>query len=186
LHEKSPNSKTYGVDHSSTSVKKSRMMNRDEVEKGNIVIEEANVLDMPFENKTFDVITGFETVYFWPDIVNSFREVGRILKDEGIFFIILEANGCHNLDMEDQANDEGCTFYTDEELKKLLSDAGYSNLTFYLRNRQENTKLIRKITDDGCCEKIVEDKYDNDNYLEELESEDFKPSPQWMCIKAQK
>ena len=34
-------------------------------------------------------ITAFETVYFWPDFVNALKEVRRVLKDDGIFFIAM-------------------------------------------------------------------------------------------------
>ena len=35
----------------------------------------------------------FETVYFWPELAQNFREVYRVLKPGGIFFICNEANG---------------------------------------------------------------------------------------------
>ncbi len=186
LHEKSSKAKTYGVDHSSTSVKKSIMMNRQEVDRCNVVIKEANVLDMPFEDKTFDVITAFETVYFWPDIVNSFKEVKRVLKDDGKFFLVFEANGCADEELSLTANSEGCVFYTDDELEQLLSDAGYNDITFFLRNRQENEKLIKRITPDNCSVETVTDVFEMDNYSEEIDSDDYRPSKEWMCVIAQK
>lgn len=185
LHEKSPKAKTYGVDHSSTSVKKSIRMNQKEVDKGNVVIKEANVLDMPFENQSFDIITGFETVYFWPDIVNAFREVKRILKSDGKFFLVLESNGCANDELAHRANGEGCYFYTDDELKELLLEAGYKKITFFLRNRENNKKLIKTITPDMCKEELVEDIFENDGYHEELKDEEFTPSKEWMCLISQ-
>jgi len=186
LHEKSSNEKTYGVDHSDVSVKKSIMMNQKEVDEGNVVIKQANVLDMPFEDETFDIITGFETVYFWPDIVNAFREVKRILKNDGKFFLVLEANGCANDQTSQTANSQGCYFYTDEELKQLLLDAGYTQITFFLRDRINNKKIIRKVTPTDCSEDVVEDIFEMDKYAEEEQSEDYTPSKEWMCIIAQK
>lgn len=186
LHEKSSNAKTYGVDHSSTSVKKSIVTNQREVDEGNVIIEEANVLNMPFEDKTFDIITGFETVYFWPDIVNAFKEVKRILKDDGKFFLVLEANGCEDEEISKKANNEGCVFYTDDELKQLLLDAAYKRITFFLRDRIENKKSIKTITPDDCSSKIVDDIFEMDNYFEEIKSDNYRPSKEWMCLIAQK
>ena len=37
--------------------------------------------------------TAFETVYFWPELAQNFREVYRVLKPGGTFFICNEANG---------------------------------------------------------------------------------------------
>lgn len=185
LHEKSFKTKTYGVDHSSTSVKKSIIMNQKEVDEGNVVIKEANVLDMPFEDQSFDIITGFETVYFWPDIINAFMEVKRILKKDGKFVLVLESNGCANDELAQRANSEGCYFYTDDELKQLLLDAGYEKITFFIRNRENNRKLVRTITQGMCKEEIVEDVFENDSYYDELKHADFTPNKEWMCVISQ-
>jgi len=88
LHEKSPKSKTIGLDYSSISVKKSIETNKELVDNGEIEIYEANVLNMPFEDNLFDVATAFSTIFFWPDIVNSFKEVKRVLKDDGKFIMV--------------------------------------------------------------------------------------------------
>ena len=39
------------------------------------------------------MVTAFETVYFWPELAQNFREVYRVLKPGGVFFICNEANG---------------------------------------------------------------------------------------------
>ena len=49
--------------------------------------------ELPFGAEQFEVVTAFETVYFWPELAQNFREVYRVLKPGGIFFICNEANG---------------------------------------------------------------------------------------------
>ena len=39
---------------------------------------------MIFAGDWFDAVTAFETVYFWPDLPQCFREVYRVLKDDGV------------------------------------------------------------------------------------------------------
>lgn len=56
-------------------------------------MQQASVTELPFEAEQFDVATAFETVYFWPELAQNFREVYRVLKPGGIFFICNEANG---------------------------------------------------------------------------------------------
>jgi ubiquinone/menaquinone biosynthesis C-methylase UbiE len=46
---------------------------------------------IPWPDNTFDIVTAFETVYFWPDFVNGLNEVGRMLKP-GLLFIRNEMN----------------------------------------------------------------------------------------------
>ncbi len=186
LHEKSSKAPSFGIDHSTTSVRKSILMNRKDVDEGNIVVEEGNVLDMPFEDEQFNIITAFETVYFWPQIVNSFKEVKRVLKKDGVFFLVFETNGCANEGYEKIANEQGCIFYNENQLKDFLFEAGYEKVTIYLRNRKDNKKVIRKITSVDCTQEIVEDNFEGDNYLDELKSEKYTPSSEWMCILAQK
>ena len=75
-------------------------------------------------------------------------------------------------------------------LKKALSgfeilEAGYKKITFFLRNRENNKKLIKTITPDMCKEELVEDIFENDGYHEELKDEEFTPSKEWMCLISQ-
>jgi ubiquinone/menaquinone biosynthesis C-methylase UbiE len=185
LFEKSPNAKSFGVDYSSTSVKKSKQLNKELVDKGCVEIYEANVLDMPFEDKMFDIITAFETVYFWPDIITSFKEVKRILKDDGKFFIVMDANGCYTPELEEITKEENCTFYTDEELKDLLLNADFSKVTSIVRLRKKDQKCVKKWTKDNFCKKILDDNYQDDQFVE-FEEDGFPSSPEWYCIIAQK
>ena len=49
-------------------------------------MQQASVAELPFEAEQFDVATAFETVYFWPELAQNFREVYRVLKPGGVFF----------------------------------------------------------------------------------------------------
>ena len=49
-------------------------------------MQQASVAELPFEAEQFDVATAFETVYFWPELAQNFREVYRVLKPGGTFF----------------------------------------------------------------------------------------------------
>ena len=71
----------------------------------------------------FDVVTAFETVYFWPELAQNFREVYRVLKPGGIFFICNEANGETTKDDKWTQIIGGMTIYTDTALKEYLEKA---------------------------------------------------------------
>ena len=81
----------YGLDYSEIAVEKSTKLNQDAIDEGRCEVIQGSVSELPFEDKTFDIVTGFETVYFWPDFVNDCKEVRRVLKDDGIMFICNEA-----------------------------------------------------------------------------------------------
>jgi len=63
-------------------------------------------------------VTAFETVYFWPELAQNFREVYRVLKPGGVFFICNEANGETTKDDKWTQIIDGMTIYTDTALKE--------------------------------------------------------------------
>jgi ubiquinone/menaquinone biosynthesis C-methylase UbiE len=182
IHKKSPKAKSYGVDYSNTSVKKSKMFNKKLVDSGCVEVYEANVLDMPFDDNKFDVVTAFETVYFWPSLEDSFTEVKRILKPGGKFLIELGSNGDDgtNTTVEEDPKMEGFSPYDDQQLKELLEKVNFSSITINI-HKPDNKKLIKAYDSRGYNEELVDDSYENPtNTTEENENRE------WLCIIAEK
>lgn len=82
-----------GLDHSPVSVEAALKKNAAGVQVGRCRVVQGDVLALPFGDSSFDAVTAFETVYFWPDIENAFREVRRVLRPGGIFFIAMRTMG---------------------------------------------------------------------------------------------
>ena len=80
-----PNGKVKGIDYSAVSVEKARKVNARAIAAGRCTVQQASVAELPFEAEQFDVVTAFETVYFWPELAQNFREVYRVLKPGGTF-----------------------------------------------------------------------------------------------------
>ena len=80
-----PEGRIIGFDISEESVKKARAVNKGEVR---VEIHKGSVEKMPFRDERFDLVTAFETVFFWPDIASNIREVYRVMKPEGRFVVI--------------------------------------------------------------------------------------------------
>ena len=81
----------YGIDLSPTSVQVARAKNRAAVAEGRVRIEQANVDALPFGENMFDLVTAFETVYFWDNIQTNFSHILLTLKPGGRFAVVLEA-----------------------------------------------------------------------------------------------
>ena len=79
-----PKGKVQGIDYSAVSVEKARKVNAGAIAAGQCTVQQASVAELPFEAEQFDVVTAFETVYFWPELAQNFREVYRVLKDDGV------------------------------------------------------------------------------------------------------
>ncbi|MDO5819312.1 MAG: class I SAM-dependent methyltransferase [Methanobrevibacter sp.] len=150
--------KVYGVDYSIESVNLSKEVNEDLIKEGRVEVHEGNVMDLPFEDNSFDIVTAFETVYFWPDIVKSFGEVKRVLKPGGMFLIGCEANGTNNLAMKFFDKVIDMTFYEDKDLVGFLKSNDFKDVTVYLRDGKNKQEIIKK--EDGKTVKI-DDDYDN-------------------------
>ena len=150
--------KVYGVDYSIESVNLSKEVNEDLIKEGRVEVHEGNVMDLPFGDNSFDIVTAFETVYFWPDIVKSFGEVKRVLKPGGMFLIGCEANGTNNLAMKFFDKVIDMTFYEDNDLVGFLKSNDFKDVTVYLRDGKNKQEIIKK--EDGKTVKI-DDDYDN-------------------------
>jgi len=118
-----------GVDISDVSVRKASKVNRKAIKDGRAFIEQADVNDLPFREQSFDLVTAFETIYFWTNIRKSFQDIYRILKPGGRFLVAVEAY------MEDGQfvnfpRPFRClkiSLYSTEELLSLVKDAGFAN-----------------------------------------------------------
>ena len=128
LLKKCPQGIVKGIDYSLVSVEKSKKVNETAIVEGRCTVLQGSVADMIFADNWFDAVTAFETVYFWPDLPQYFREVYRVLKSGGTFLICNEANGETTKDDKWTQIIDGMTIYTDTALKEYLEKAGFCQI----------------------------------------------------------
>ena len=128
LLQKCPEGIVKGIDYSEISVEKTRKVNAKEIQAGRCDVLQANVMKLPFEESDFDLVTAFETIYFWPDLLQSFQEIYRVLRAGGTFFICNESNGDTNKDDKWVEKIGGMTIYNGMQIKAVLEQAGFSNI----------------------------------------------------------
>lgn len=127
LLKKSPGGKVYGIDISAESVAKAKSVNQ-KLLGSRVFVEQGSADSLPWDNRTFDVVTAVETVYFWPDLPKCFQEVKRVLKPGGQFAIMLEViEG----DSVWTTVVDGMTVYPPEQLKDMLEQAGFSDVEVF-------------------------------------------------------
>ena len=131
LLKKCPQGIVKGIDYSPVSVEKSKKVNEAAVTKRRCDVLCASVAELPFEPEQFDAVTAFETVYFWPDLPQCFREVYRVLKPGGTFLICNESNGDSDKDEKWTEIIGGMTIYKDAELKAYLEQAGFHEVQIH-------------------------------------------------------
>lgn len=133
---KSKNSHVTGLDYSEVSVDESSKKNKWAIKRNRCEILRGNVAEMPFSDNTFDCVSAFETIYFWPGLEECFTEVNRVLKHGGIFMV------CNGSDGENESDEkwvniiEGMRVYNEDQLHSALEKAGFYKIKCYINTEK--------------------------------------------------
>ena len=134
--KKSKNSHVTGLDYSEVSVAESSKKNKWAIKRNRCEILRGNVAEMPFSDNTFDCVSAFETIYFWPGLEECFTEVNRVLKHGGIFMV------CNGSDGENESDEkwvniiEGMSVYNEDQLHSALEKAGFYKIKCYINTEK--------------------------------------------------
>ena len=144
LLKRCPQGIVKGIDYSAVSVEKSRKLNDAAIREGRCVVWQGSVAEMIFAASWFDAVTAFETVYFWPDLPQCFREVFRVLKPGGVFFLCNESSGDTDKDEKWTERIAGMTIYRDVQLQAALEQAGFHDIEIHKNEKDWLCMLARK------------------------------------------
>jgi len=124
-----PTATICGIDYAPASVERTISYNQAAVSDGRLDVKEASVEAIPYENDTFDVVTAFETIYFWPSIVKSFKEVLRVMKKGGVFLVCNEMHRPEGNEKWIEMLD--LIIYTSKQIQGFMQQAGFSNIEIH-------------------------------------------------------
>ena len=144
LMERYPTAKLMALDHSEISVEKTARVNQTAVQSGRCSVLQGDVSDMPFESEAFDLVTAFETVYFWPGPEKSFREVCRVLKKGGTFLIVNESDGENKADEKWMGMIDGMTIHDAKRLTAALKQAGFAEVNVHRDEKKHWLRMTAK------------------------------------------
>ena len=124
--------KVYGVDHSEESVTASKKANAREIDAGRVEIRQGSVSQLPYSDGVFDLVTGVETHFWWPDLCGDMREVFRVVKPCGTLLLVAEIYGGATTKAGQLADKyaarTGMKLLSVEEHRELLEGAGFSEV----------------------------------------------------------
>jgi len=140
---KRTNGKVCGIDYSPASVSKSLKKNKKAVLEKRSEIVRADVSAIPFEDKTFDLVTAFETIYFWEDIINNFKEVKRVLKPNGKFMVCNESSKMEGNERWTNIL-ENMRIYTAEEIVDMMLQVGFVDMETYQKAKTQHICVVGK------------------------------------------
>lgn len=118
--------KLYGIDYSRASVEKTLEVNREAAENGRVEAIYGSAEALPYPPDSFDLVTAFETVYYWKGIEACFKKVYEILRSGGEFLVCNEDRDTKRIAEVAEALE--MTLYTADELEALLKGAGFTDI----------------------------------------------------------
>ncbi|PSM53319.1 SAM-dependent methyltransferase [Campylobacter blaseri] len=130
----------FGIDCSKTSVEKSIKTNKNLIDEKRVFISNQDVLSMDFEDEKFDLITAFNTTYFWSDIKRGFELVRRVLKPNGEFMILNDGGSKQALEKYSKTINVENMLLCDE-YENLLKKLHFKNIKIY-KHKNERTVCI--------------------------------------------
>jgi ubiquinone/menaquinone biosynthesis C-methylase UbiE len=143
-----PCGQVYGLDYSEEMVRMARRINRELIREGRVEIQHGTVSALPFPDATFDLVTGFETYYFWPNLPGDLREIRRVLKPGGTLLITNEGHEDERFAKRNRlwAQWSGIEqLHTPEEHRAFLTEAGYITVeTITIPEKNWITAVARK------------------------------------------
>ena len=128
LLKRFPTSYVTAIDYSPVSVDKAADYNKEMIAAGRCSVRAGNASDLPFSDGTFQLVTAFETVYFWPGLIKCCCQVCRVLKQGGVFLICNESDGTDETALKYEKIIDGMKCYTVDDLKAALLAAGFSEV----------------------------------------------------------
>lgn len=122
--------KVYGIDYSKVSVSVASKINKKFIEVGRAEIIHASAESLPFPDNFFDLATAIEVYPFWPDLINTLREIRRVLKPGGSIVLLSEGYRDKKFEKRNEkwAKFLDLPFYLPEEFREFLREAGYSSI----------------------------------------------------------
>ena len=137
LLKRSRGAQVYGIDISQESVAKARKVNAKLLDQ-QVFVSQGSAENLPYEDGKFDLVTAVETVYFWPNLPECMKEVGRVLKPGGKFAIMVEVVEGDSVWTKVV---DGMNAYSPEQLTQMVEEAGFVNTEIH-RKKPSNATIL--------------------------------------------
>ncbi len=113
-----------GIDFSHAMVSVARKRNAQAVKAGRVELKYGDVVELPFDDNSFDKAFSIHSIYFWSEPITALKEVLRVLKPGGMLAMTIlpkakwpnweEAKLCH--------------VYSGDDMAKLMTDVGFTRV----------------------------------------------------------
>lgn len=125
-----------GMDLSRDMIKAAEQLNASLVESGKAKFVSGDVVDLPFEDNSFDRIFTVNTLYFWSDPQRGMAELRRVLRPGGTLIIAIRSKETM---MNMPFTEFGFQLYTKQNLDDLYKESGFGK--YHLHSYEEDVTL---------------------------------------------
>lgn len=140
LDEKTTHGLVYGIDLSSTMVKRARERNAQAIRAGRVTLQQGEAVHLPFEEDHFDKVVSIHTFYWWSDDPRKIlTETFRVLKPGGKFLFTF-ANGKRG-----EARDYYDQIFIEEQVLPLMKSIGFTAVSSRLGPLSRQFKILAVI-----------------------------------------
>ena len=119
-----------GLDHSAAAVDAARDSYASEIAEGRLDVRQGDAADLPWEDDTFDAVSIANALHIIDRPGPVLREACRVLKPGGRFVLITQPKEPIEGPLWAPIR-SAMTLHTDAELRRLLSDAGFTDVEAY-------------------------------------------------------
>lgn len=123
-----PEGRVTGLDFSALALEVATDLNYPAIKDGYCVIVGGNAMQMPLAREVFDMVTAFETIYYWGSLDGGLAEAFRVLKPGGTIIVANELDGLSRESMEVSQAVDILRIYTSDEIESSLAAAGFNGI----------------------------------------------------------
>jgi ubiquinone/menaquinone biosynthesis C-methylase UbiE len=131
LAQLAPQGKVFGIDYSVDMVKFSKKINKMLIAQNRVEIIEASVEKMSFKDDFFDLVTAFETYYFWIKFPEALKEIKRVLKPGGKLLLVNEL--LHGATPAKLIEETHVKLFPLEEIKRVMQSVGFVCVQIFVK-----------------------------------------------------
>ena len=133
LAQRAVQGKVFGIDHSADMVKYSKKVNKQLIAQSRVEIIEGSVEKMIFKDDFFDLVTAFETYYFWPSVSDALQEIKRVLKPNGNLLMVNEMvkDGVYEVTHAKLIEETHVRLIPLEEIQKVMQSVGFVDVQVF-------------------------------------------------------
>ncbi len=119
----------HGIDYSLQSLAVAARTNQRLIEQGRVLLREADVSHLPYDDGRFDLVVAINSHYFWPDLEGGLRETMRVLQPGGAVALAGGEyfGGKYDTRNRKLASNGRMNCQTLPGLRDILCEVGYSN-----------------------------------------------------------